>query len=122
MVVADGVGSWKDFGVDPGIYSKKLIENVADLIQDEEKRNYYIDNPQKLACAAVNLNKFQGSSTLSIITLHPTTGLLRTYHIGDSVYGIFHSTGNYILGMEQQYFFNHPYQVGSNFVHRDSNQ
>lgn len=33
LVVADGVGSWKDWGVDPGIYSKKLIENVSDLIQ-----------------------------------------------------------------------------------------
>jgi protein phosphatase PTC7 len=89
LVVADGVGSWKDFGVDPGIYSKTLIHIISDLVQDEEKRNYYIENPQKLAAAAVNLNKAQGSTTLSIITLHPRTGILKTYHIGDSIYGIF---------------------------------
>lgn len=52
-----------------------------------------------MACAAVNLNKAQGSSTLSIITLHPSSGILRTYHIGDSIYGIFHQTGEQILGI-----------------------
>jgi hypothetical protein len=34
LAVADGVGSWKDFGIDPGIYSKKLIENISNLLQD----------------------------------------------------------------------------------------
>lgn len=93
LAVADGVGSWKDFDIDPGIYSKKLIQNISALINEEEKRSFYIDNPQKLACAAVNMNKAQGSSTLSIVTLHPCSGLVRTYHIGDSIYGIFHESG-----------------------------
>ncbi len=34
LVVADGVGSWKEYGIDPGIYSKNLIQIISDLVQD----------------------------------------------------------------------------------------
>lgn len=39
--------------------------------------------------AAVNLNTLKGSTTITVITLHPITGIVRTYYLGDSLYGIF---------------------------------
>jgi protein phosphatase PTC7 len=28
LVVADGVGGWADSGIDPGLYSKKLVQII----------------------------------------------------------------------------------------------
>jgi len=53
----------------------------------------------------------KGSSTLSILTLHPKTGILRSFHVGDSIYGVFKKDGSHILGEEQQLAFDVPFQV-----------
>lgn len=53
----------------------------------------------------------KGSSTLSILTLHPKSGVLRSFHVGDSIYGVFKKYGLDILGEEQQLAFDVPYQV-----------
>jgi protein phosphatase PTC7 len=31
LVVADGVGGWADYGIDPGLYSKKLCYLIKEL-------------------------------------------------------------------------------------------
>jgi hypothetical protein len=54
---------------------------------------YFIERPEELAVQAVQKNEEKGSATLSIITLHPHSGILRCYHVGDSVFGIFGSSG-----------------------------
>ncbi len=55
--------------------------------------------------------KTMGSSTLSIITLHPETGVLKTYYIGDSVYGFFKKE-DVEMTVPQMVSFNRPYQLG----------
>lgn len=34
MCLADGVGGWAKKGIDPGIYSKKLCEEVKDIYEN----------------------------------------------------------------------------------------
>lgn len=61
----------------------------------------------------------RGSSTLTLLTLHPHTGTVRTFHVGDSVYGIFGRNGSTMIANEQQREFDMPFQVfggKSNFV------
>jgi hypothetical protein len=53
----------------------------------------------------------QGSSTLTILTLHPLTGTVRSFHVGDSVFGVFRANGVHILAQEQQNGFDVPFQV-----------
>jgi hypothetical protein len=60
---------------------------------------------------AVQQVEEKGSSTLSIITVHPRSGVLRTFHVGDSVYGIFKRNGQHVIAVDQQSAFDTPFQV-----------
>ena len=59
----------------------------------------------------MQLTEEKGSSTLSILTLHPQTGVLRSFYVGDSIYGIFKRNGVHIVAIDQQSAFDTPYQV-----------
>ena len=72
---------------------------------------YYIEHPDELALKAVQLVEEKGSSTLSILTLHPRSGVLRSFHVGDSLFGIFKRNGQHIMAVEQQSSFDTPFQV-----------
>lgn len=50
-MVADGVGGWADSGIDPGLYSKKLVALVEELISKDKLS--YIEDPKKLIKEAV---------------------------------------------------------------------
>jgi protein phosphatase PTC7 len=113
LLVADGVGGWADSGIDPALYSKRLAALVEELVAKDKLR--YIENPKELIRDAVGLNKETGSTTVCLLTLHPTTGLLRAYYLGDSVYAIINpSNSSYRSAPDQQYEFNFPVQVGTN--------
>ena len=64
-----------------------------------------------MALKAVQLVEEKGSSTLSIITVHPHTGVVRSFYVGDSIYGIFKRNGQHIIAVDQQSAFDTPYQV-----------
>jgi serine/threonine protein phosphatase PrpC len=57
------------------------------------------------------MNEEKGSATLSIITVHPHTGVVRSYHVGDSIFAIFKKNEKPIVAEEQQKAFNVPFQV-----------
>ena len=48
---------------------------------------------------------------MSILTLHPKTGMLRSFYVGDSLFGIFKRNGQHVIAMEQQSAFDTPFQV-----------
>lgn len=108
--MADGVSGWSKMGVDSGIYSRKLLTYIKDLIEGSHYL-YYIEHPDELALKAVQMTEERGSSTLTLLTLHPHTGTLRSFHVGDSVFGIFHRNGSHMIAEEQQKEFDMPYQV-----------
>lgn len=70
LVVADGVSGWSKMGIDPSIYSRQLVSHVKQLLEGKNQI-FYIEHPDQLAIKAVQMTEEQGSSTLTIITLHP---------------------------------------------------
>jgi protein phosphatase PTC7 len=113
--VADGVGGWADLGVDPGLYSKKLCSIMKELFSSCSHK--YIANPQLLIEEAVRKNTETGTSTISVVTLDPSTGQLRTAYLGDSVFSVFRNNKETFSAPEQQHSFNQPYQVGTKGNH-----
>jgi len=58
MVVLDGVGGWNDQGVDPGLFSRQLV-NLISL----ERHNNGLLPLKNLLNEAVRKTTFKGSST-----------------------------------------------------------
>ena len=51
-----------------------------------------------------------------MLSMNPSTGRLRSYYLGDSIYGIFRKKEVEMVE-EQQKSFNFPYQIGSQGDH-----
>lgn len=64
--VADGVGGWADLGVDSGQYSRELMSNSVNAIQEEPKGSI---NPARVLEKAHSGTKAKGSSTACIMAL-----------------------------------------------------
>ena len=122
--MADGVGGWNDYGVDPKAYSNKIcslvMQNVKsheDLYGNENKMNK--DILKSIFVKSVKQNTEQGSSTLLVIYLDPNKNKsdLYTAYLGDSTFMIARPKriGNFELiekAEEQCHSFNYPFQVG----------
>lgn len=46
-----------------------------------------------------------------MITLHPLTGVVRCFYVGDSIYSIFKRNMQHIVALDQQSAFDTPFQV-----------
>lgn len=64
--VADGVGGWADLGVNSGYYSRELMSNSVNAIQEEPKGSI---DPARVLEKAHSSTKAKGSSTACIIAL-----------------------------------------------------
>mmetsp|Transcript_82758 Transcript_82758/g.96752 ORF Transcript_82758/g.96752 Transcript_82758/m.96752 type:complete len:230 (-) Transcript_82758:5-694(-) len=114
--VADGVGGWAEYGVDPAKYSKELCSHIAQLVQEGNTLKY-IKNPKSLIVEAAGKTKAEGSSTLCVVSLDPDAPILRTSYIGDSGYVIYRMSEKNLTFIHQSEehtrSFNFPYQIGT---------
>lgn len=114
MVVADGVGSWGLRGIDPSIFSNKLVNNSKEYFESDP--DFYTTNLRLLGAKALQGITDQGSSTLVMVALEKNRLLLHTNNIGDSGYMILRlSMGKYRVvykSKEQSHQFNFPFQLG----------
>lgn len=108
--MADGVGGWAEYGVDPSIFSNKLVENCKFVFDQNPARNSR--NLKQLGVNAVNLTREIGTSTLLLLALDPHHNILYTNYLGDSGYlimrkfeGVFKTI---FKSKEQQKQFNFP--------------
>lgn len=99
MCVADGVGSWRQYGVNPQEYSHKLVENARKIIEmDVEHRKLMQDSPfgeyfngpihpldvlVDAWNATSNESDIAGSSTFCIAMLDKTLNQISYSNIGD---------------------------------------
>eukprot|EP00535_Pseudo-nitzschia_heimii_P004576 CAMPEP_0197178654 /NCGR_PEP_ID=MMETSP1423-20130617/3871_1 /TAXON_ID=476441 /ORGANISM="Pseudo-nitzschia heimii, Strain UNC1101" /LENGTH=445 /DNA_ID=CAMNT_0042628439 /DNA_START=44 /DNA_END=1381 /DNA_ORIENTATION=+ len=91
LVVADGVGGWANRGVNPGLYSRKLVDLVTssyESLSEEEKEYGKLDlvelaHVSNHAAADAHL----GSATLTVVRLVDET-TIETLNVGDSGYSI----------------------------------
>jgi hypothetical protein len=84
--VADGVGGWRAYGVDPGLFSLNLMRSCERLV----KAGYFIsDQPAQLLASGFremqeSKRPVIGSSTACLAILSHADGKLYTANIGDS--------------------------------------
>jgi len=111
--VADGVGGWRQYGVDPGQFSMQLMQACERLV----KAGYFVSN-QPARLLAQGFSEMQaskkpviGSSTACLAMLSHADGKLYTANIGDS--GLLVVRGGRVVhrSAEQQHYFNTPYQL-----------
>ena len=118
--VADGVGGWASRGVDPGLYSKALMQSA-----DEKARA----NPQpgtptpveilRSAYDVVQGQKIMGSTTAIVATLESasrTAASIHTANLGDSGVLVLRPVAGQTCvklfrSVEQQHSFNFPFQL-----------
>ncbi|EDW00398.1 protein phosphatase PTC7 homolog [Drosophila grimshawi] len=113
--VADGVGGWRAYGIDPGRFSRFLMRSCERL---SHAADFKASQPkQLLARAFCNLleqkQPILGSSTACVLTLHRESGILHAANIGDSGFLVIRHGTIVCCSMEQQHHFNTPYQLAA---------
>lgn len=111
--VADGVGGWRAYGVDPGLFSMNLMKSCERLV----KAGYFVnDQPAKLLKSGFlemqqSKRPIIGSSTACVAILNHADGKLYTANIGDSGFLVFRGGRVVHRSQEQQHYFNTPFQL-----------
>ena len=108
MGVADGVGGWAEVGVDPGLYSRELMERAKTLTQQLRRGP---EAPQEALEAAHATTQARGSSTACIVCLYDAQ--LHASNLGDSGFMVVRQGEVAFMSPQQQHEFNFPYQIGS---------
>ncbi len=111
--VADGVGGWRQYGVDPGQFSRQLMYNCDRLV----RAGYFLPSqPARLLAQGfleMQESKQQviGSSTACVMMLSHADRVLRTANIGDSGFLVVRRGEVVHRSREQQHSFNTPFQL-----------
>ncbi|XP_023329847.1 protein phosphatase PTC7 homolog [Eurytemora carolleeae] len=111
--VADGVGGWRAYGVDPGLFSVNLMKCCERLVV----AGYFSGNqPSKLLAQGFremqeNKQQIIGSSTACLMMLSHTDLKLYTANIGDSGFLVLRQGEVVHRSQEQQHYFNTPFQL-----------
>eukprot|EP00467_Chlorarachnion_reptans_P005163 CAMPEP_0114498706 /NCGR_PEP_ID=MMETSP0109-20121206/7016_1 /TAXON_ID=29199 /ORGANISM="Chlorarachnion reptans, Strain CCCM449" /LENGTH=504 /DNA_ID=CAMNT_0001676203 /DNA_START=255 /DNA_END=1769 /DNA_ORIENTATION=- len=117
--VADGVGGWKEMGVDPGEYSKSLMEVAANEMIGAQQPV----RPEEALKQAQTAEETQvpGTCTATVLDIDQKRMLLRAANLGDSGYIVFRNGKEVCRSQAQLHQFNMPYQLGSLEIEPDSN-
>jgi len=113
--VFDGVGGWADVGVNPRLYSYRLMEGC---LLDANSKNPNTRNALDILNKGwAGANHVRGSSTACVVVCQPTSTpslLLQIVNVGDSGAILINNTTGEITfrTKEQQHYFNCPYQLG----------
>ncbi|XP_014819755.1 PREDICTED: protein phosphatase PTC7 homolog isoform X1 [Calidris pugnax] len=111
--VADGVGGWRDYGVDPSQFSGTLMRTCERLVKEGR---FVPSNPVGILTAGYcellqNKVPLLGSSTACIVVLDRTSHRLHTANLGDSGFLVVRGGEVVHRSDEQQHYFNTPFQL-----------
>lgn len=111
--VADGVGGWRNYGIDPSIFSSALMANCKRLIEQG-----LLDNPTPVNIIKTGYQELLehkeplfGSSTACIIVLDKKSNTLHSANLGDSGFLVIRGGNVVHFSLGQQHYFNTPYQL-----------
>eukprot|EP00287_Rhodomonas_sp_CCMP768_P032043 CAMPEP_0202853496 /NCGR_PEP_ID=MMETSP1389-20130828/90510_1 /ASSEMBLY_ACC=CAM_ASM_000865 /TAXON_ID=302021 /ORGANISM="Rhodomonas sp., Strain CCMP768" /LENGTH=440 /DNA_ID=CAMNT_0049532045 /DNA_START=306 /DNA_END=1628 /DNA_ORIENTATION=- len=113
--VFDGVGGWADVGVDPSLYARQL----AAILQREFRKSPCgpegaerpLQAMLQTAHRELDLAQLPGSCTVCLALLK-ADGELHILNLGDSALHIVRDGVTVFKTVEQQHYFNCPYQLG----------
>ncbi|GLG98465.1 Phosphatase PTC7-like protein [Gryllus bimaculatus] len=111
--VADGVGGWRHYGIDPGEFSSFLMRTCERLVSSGR---FASTEPARLLARSYrelleNKQPILGSSTACVIILNRETNMVHTANIGDSGFVIVRHGEVVHRSEEQQHYFNTPFQL-----------
>eukprot|EP00603_Paraphysomonas_imperforata_P008408 CAMPEP_0114426742 /NCGR_PEP_ID=MMETSP0103-20121206/7963_1 /TAXON_ID=37642 ORGANISM="Paraphysomonas imperforata, Strain PA2" /NCGR_SAMPLE_ID=MMETSP0103 /ASSEMBLY_ACC=CAM_ASM_000201 /LENGTH=602 /DNA_ID=CAMNT_0001595729 /DNA_START=383 /DNA_END=2191 /DNA_ORIENTATION=+ len=82
--VADGVGSWRQHGVDPRLYSHRLVENAKSVIRDESARrmeDYILYEASHRGEKGVDVSAASEELVQGDETVHPLDALFEAWYM-----------------------------------------
>lgn len=111
--VADGVGGWRAYGIDPGEFSLHLMKTCERLVN---LGRFNPPNPSELLANSYyellhNKKAILGSSTACVVLLNRENSTLYTANIGDSGFMVVRRGRVIRRSEEQQHYFNTPFQL-----------
>ncbi|XP_077290571.1 protein phosphatase PTC7 homolog [Arctopsyche grandis] len=111
--VADGVGGWRAYGIDPGEFSSYLMRTCQRLV---EMGHFNPAKPAGLLARSYyelleHKKPILGSSTACVMILNRDTSVMYTANIGDSGYMVVRKGRIIHRSQEQQHYFNTPFQL-----------
>jgi protein phosphatase PTC7 len=111
--VADGVGGWRQYGVDPGEFSGSLMRAAERLVARGKVDPTSPQNLLKEAFEELRESKSHviGSSTACVVSLDKKKAQLHTANIGDSGFLVVRNGALVHRSEEQQHYFNTPFQL-----------
>jgi protein phosphatase PTC7 len=120
--VADGVGGWRDVGVDSGVYARLLMHYVAEELASceaaEEAAGAAAGDaaahralPLQALVQAHKRTRVPGGSTALVVVLRSRS--LWAANLGDSGFLVLRDGGVLYRAPQQQHEFNFPFQLSS---------
>ncbi|KAJ8957336.1 hypothetical protein NQ318_004815 [Aromia moschata] len=111
--VADGVGGWRAYGIDPGEFSFHLMRTCERLVK---LGRFTPTNPSDLLAKSYyellhHKKAVLGSSTACVVLLNKENCTLYTANIGDSGFMVVRRGRVVRRSEEQQHYFNTPFQL-----------
>lgn len=111
--VADGVGGWRAYGIDPGEFSLHLMQTCQRLVN---MGRFTPINPSELLARSYyellhHKKAILGSSTACVVVLNKENSTLYTANIGDSGFMVVRRGKVIHKSEEQQHYFNTPFQL-----------
>ncbi|VDN04975.1 unnamed protein product [Thelazia callipaeda] len=108
--VADGVGGWRNYGIDPSEFSSRLMKLCRKIVR---KGDFEPTRPDKLLARAYEAlakpPRPTGSSTACVLVVYQDT--LYSANLGDSGYLVIRNGKVVYRSREQTHYFNAPYQL-----------
>ncbi|XP_064618495.1 protein phosphatase PTC7 homolog [Lineus longissimus] len=111
--VADGVGGWRSYGVDPSEFSSKLMQTCERMVN---RGHFRPQAPAELLAASYseileNKESLIGSCTACLVSLNQEEKTVYTANLGDSGFLIVRNGQVIHRSEEQQHYFNTPFQL-----------
>ncbi|GAB5371364.1 hypothetical protein AAMO2058_001573300 [Amorphochlora amoebiformis] len=107
--VADGVGSWSQYKIDPGQYSKQLMMNTARASLEISKKTAKVASAMDILELGHERTKLKGSTTTTVACLKGNT--LTAATIGDTAFVLLRKGKIYFRSPTQEYDFDTPFQL-----------
>lgn len=120
--VADGVGGWRDLGIDPSKFSSSLMKQCQRLVEQDKDVFSNCNNINEKTPLDVLIESYNallenkdpnliGSSTACILVFNRDSKYLYTANLGDSGFVIIRDNKIVHRSQEQEHYFNAPFQL-----------
>eukprot|EP00873_Tetraselmis_striata_P004201 jgi/Tetstr1/424465/TSEL_014994.t1 len=110
--VSDGVGGWRESGVNPGDYSKNFMKEACAFLEGSGEDSPKID-PFGALAAGHEKTRLPGSATAVVLQLDAEAGKLIAANLGDSGFAVFRDGKQVFASEPLQHYFDCPLQFGA---------